>query len=239
MNILIVEDDQLIAKSIAMALDDEGHHHHIAYTAEDGINAVLEDIFDAVILDINLPDGDGFQFVKTMRLNQINTSVLVVSGRASVTDRVVALRSGADGYLTKPFDRQELIASLTAIVRRANGFADSRIVTGPIIVDLTKHEVLIGNNRLKLTSKEYHILELLSLRKGRTLSKANFINHLYGGIDEPESKIIDVFICKLRRKMADLTDGDNYIHTVWGQGYVLRDTASENHPTDNAISRYR
>ena len=160
MNILIVEDDELIAKSISMALDDEGHHYHIANTAEDGMNAVREDIFDAVILDINLPDGDGFQFAKTMRRNNINASVLVVSGRASVTDRVVALHSGADGYLTKPFDRQELIASLTAIVRRANGHADSRIVTGPIIVDLNKHEVMIGKNRLKLTAKEYHILEL-------------------------------------------------------------------------------
>lgn len=227
MNILIVEDDELIAKSISMALDDEGHHYHIANTAEDGMNAVREDIFDAVILDINLPDGDGFQFAKTMRRNQINASVLVVSGRASVTDRVVALHSGADGYLTKPFDRQELIASLTAIVRRANGHADSRIVTGPIIVDLNKHEVMIGKNRLKLTAKEYHILELLSLRKGSTLTKTHFINHLYGGIDEPESKIIDVFICKLRRKLSALTDGENYIHTVWGQGYVLRDTASQ------------
>lgn len=227
MNILIVEDDELIAKSISMALDDEGHHYHIANTAEDGMNAVREDIFDAVILDINLPDGDGFQFTKTMRRNQINASVLVVSGRATVTDRVVALHSGADGYLTKPFDRQELIASLTAIVRRANGHSDSRIVTGPIIVDLNKHEVMIGKKRLKLTAKEYHILELLSLRKGSTLTKAHFINHLYGGIDEPESKIIDVFICKLRRKLSALTEGENYIHTVWGQGYVLRDTASQ------------
>ncbi|MCE2517590.1 MAG: response regulator transcription factor [Alphaproteobacteria bacterium] len=226
MNILIVEDDYMIAKSISMALEDEGHHYHIANTAEDGMNAVREGMYDAVILDINLPDGDGFQFAKTMRRGQIDTSVLVVSGRASVTDRVVALRSGADGYLTKPFDRQELIASLTAIVRRANGHSDSRIITGPIIVDLAKHEVMIGKKRLNLTSKEYHILELLSLRKGSTLTKSHFINHLYGGIDEPESKIIDVFICKLRKKLADMTGGDNYIHTVWGQGYVLRDSAS-------------
>ena len=161
-----------------------------------------------------------------MRRAQINTSVLVVSGRATVTDRVVALTSGADGYLTKPFDRQELIASLNAIIRRANGHADNRIVTVPIVVDLDRHEVTIGKYRLNLTSKEYHILELLSLRKGSTLTKTHFINHLYGGIDEPESKIIDVFICKLRRKLTELTGGKNYIHTVWGQGYVLRDTTT-------------
>ncbi len=227
MNILIVEDDPIVAKSIAMALEDEGHFHMITDTAEDGINAAREGIYDAVILDINLPDGDGFQFAKTLRRSQISTSVLVVSGRATVTDRVVALTSGADAYLTKPFDRQELIASLNAIIRRSNGHADNRIVTGPIILDLTRHEVMIGKDRLNLTSKEYHILELLSLRKGTTLTKSHFINHLYGGIDEPESKIIDVFICKLRRKLAAMTGGQNFIHTVWGQGYVLRDTSAQ------------
>lgn len=226
MNILIVEDDDLIAESIAMALEDEGHFYHITSTLEEGLSAAREGQFDAVVLDINLPDGDGFQFAKAIRRNQIDTSVLVVSGRSSVTDKVVALHSGADGYLTKPFDRQELIANLTAIIRRANGHADNKIVTGPIVVDLSKHEVMVGESRLDLTSKEYRILELLSLRKGSTLGKSHFLSHLYGGIDEPESKIIDVFICKLRRKLIESTGGDNYIHTVWGQGYVFRDVAS-------------
>jgi len=226
MNILIVEDDDLIAESVAMALEDEGHFYHITSTLEEGLSAAREGQFDAVVLDINLPDGDGFQFAKAIRRNQIDTSVLVVSGRSSVTDKVVALHSGADGYLTKPFDRQELIANLTAIIRRANGHADNKIVTGPIVVDLSKHEVMVGESRLDLTSKEYRILELLSLRKGSTLGKSHFLSHLYGGIDEPESKIIDVFICKLRRKLIESTGGDNYIHTVWGQGYVLRDVAS-------------
>ena len=226
MNILIVEDDDLIAESIAMALEDEGHFYHITSTLEEGLSAAREGQFDAVVLDINLPDGDGFQFAKAIRRNQIDTSVLVVSGRSSVTDKEVALHSGADGYLTKPFDRQELIANLTAIIRRANGHADNKIVTGPIVVDLSKHEVMVGESRLDLTSKEYRILELLSLRKGSTLGKSHFLSHLYGGIDEPESKIIDVFICKLRRKLIESTGGDNYIHTVWGQGYVLRDVAS-------------
>jgi two-component system cell cycle response regulator CtrA len=226
MNILIVEDDDLIAESIAMALEDEGHFYHITSTLEEGLSAAREGQFDAVVLDINLPDGDGFQFAKAIRRNQIDTSVLVVSGRSSVTDKVVALHSGADGYLTKPFDRQELIANLTAIIRRANGHADNKIVTGPIVVDLSKHEVMVGESRLDLTSKEYRILELLSLRKGSTLGKSHFLSHLYGGIDEPESKIIDMFICKLRRKLIESTGGDNYIHTVWGQGYVLRDVTS-------------
>ena len=158
MNILIVEDDDLIADSIAMALEDEGHIYTITNTAEDGLNAVREHHYDAVILDINLPDSDGFQFAKSLRRSHINTSVLVVSGRASVTDKVVALRSGADGYLTKPFDRQELIANLTAIIRRAHGHSDNKIVTGPIMVDLNKHEVLVGNKRLNLRQKNIKFL---------------------------------------------------------------------------------
>jgi len=226
MNILIVEDDDLIAESIAMALEDEGTFYHITSTVDEGLSAVREGQYDAVVLDINLPDGDGFQFAKAIQRSQIITSILVVSGRASVTDKVVALHSGADGFLTKPFDRQELIANLTAIIRRANSHSDNKIVTGPIIVDLSKHEVMMGENRLDLTSKEYRILELLSLRKGSTLGKSHFVSHLYGGIDEPVSKIIDVFICKLRRKLIESTGGDNYIHSVWGQGYVLRDVAS-------------
>jgi len=227
MNILIIEDDALCAKSLAMAVKNEGHYYYICGSGTEGLNAAREGLYDAIILDINLPDSDGFQVAKTIRQGNTKTPLLVVSGRSSVTDRVVALSSGADGYLIKPFDRQELLANLTAIIRRTHGHADSRIVTGPIIVDINKHEVLVGRKRLNLTAKEYHILELLSLRKGSTLTKAHFINHLYGGIDEPESKIIDVFICKLRRKLADLTGGKNYIHTVWGQGYVLRDSVVE------------
>lgn len=231
MNILIVEDDATTARSIAMALSDEGHVHYICDTAEEGLGCARERQYNAIILDINLPDGDGFQFCKTLRRQNINTPILVVSGRSSVTDRVVALRSGADGYLVKPFDRQELVASLTAIVRRANGHADSQIITGPICIDLGRHEVLVGDERLKVTAKEYQILELLSIRKGVTLTKTHFLNHLYNGLDEPELKIIDVFMCKLRAKLVKATGGDNYIHTVWGQGYVLRDEPQQGKST--------
>jgi two-component system cell cycle response regulator CtrA len=223
MNILIIEDDKAVARSIALAVKDEGHIYNICNTAEEGLNAVREGDYDALILDINLPDSDGFQLTKTIRRQNMPIPILVVSGRTSVTDKVVALRSGADGYLTKPFDRQELVANLTAIVRRSNGHVNSKITTGPIVLDLERHEVTVGDKRVSLTKKEYHIMELLSIRKGSTLTKAHFINHLYSGIDEPESKIIDVFICKLRSKLNTYTGGKNYIHTVWGHGYVLRD----------------
>ena len=135
----------------------------------------------------------------------------------------MALRSGADGYLTKPFDRQELVANLTAIVRRYNGHTDSHIVTGPISLDLSNRSVTVNGDKINLTGKEVQILELLSLRKGSIITKNQIINHLYEGRDEPESKIIDVFVCKLRKKLAEKANQRNYIHTIWGQGYALRD----------------
>src|SRR5690606_25747152 len=120
---------------------------------------------------------------------------------------------------------RELIARIQAIVRRSQGHAQSTIVTGRVTVNLDSRTVDVDGKPLHLTGKEYGIIELLSLRKGTTLTKEMFLNHLYGGMDEPEVKIIDVFICKLRKKIEDMTEGDNYIETVWGRGYVLRDPA--------------
>jgi two-component system cell cycle response regulator CtrA len=147
MNVLIVEDDPIISKSLSMALSDEGHFSDICGTAEDGLSAATDNSYDAIILDINLPDSDGIRLSKTLRCDKIDTPVLIVSGRTSRTDKVVALRSGADGYLTKPFDRQELVANLTAIVRRHNGHSDSVISTGPIAINLSTRTVSVAGEK--------------------------------------------------------------------------------------------
>ncbi|MEQ9123964.1 MAG: response regulator transcription factor, partial [Alphaproteobacteria bacterium] len=139
-----------------------------------------------------------------------------------------------DDYLVKPFDRRELVARVHAIVRRARGHAQSVIKTGRLVVNLDSRTAEVDSRPLHLTGKEYAILELLSLRKGTTLTKDMFLNHLYGGIDEPEVKIIDVFICKLRKKLNTATDGENYIETVWGRGYVLRDPPEETGKGDSS-----
>jgi len=158
-----------------------------------------------------------------LRLAKVKTPILILSGLAGVGDKVKGLGFGADDYLTKPFHKDEVIARIHAIVRRSKGHAQSVITMGDLVVNLDEKIAVIGGARAHLTTKEYQMLELLALRKGTTLTKDMFLNHLYGGMDEPELKIIDVFICKLRKKLASVGDGRNYIETVRGRGYVLRE----------------
>jgi two-component system cell cycle response regulator CtrA len=174
-----------------------------------------------------LPDIDGYEVLRRLRAARISTPVLILSGLAEPDKKIKGLGFGADDYLTKPFDKGELIARIHAIVRRSKGHSESVIRTGRLVVNLDTRTVEVDSQPLHLTGKEYGILELLSLRKGTTLTKEMFLNHLYGGMDEPELKIIDVFICKLRKKLATATSGENYIETVWGRGYVLRDPNEE------------
>jgi two-component system, cell cycle response regulator CtrA len=149
--------------------------------------------------------------------------VLILSGINEMDSKVRSFGFGADDYVTKPFHREELIARIHAVVRRSKGHSQSVIRTGKLAVNLDAKTVEVDGARVHLTGKEYAMLELLSLRKGTTLTKEMFLNHLYGGMDEPELKIIDVFICKLRKKLSMATEGENYIETVWGRGYVLRE----------------
>ena len=154
---------------------------------------------------------------------------MVVSGNNSVDDRIMALGAGADGYLTKPFDKHELLAHLEAMIRRANGHSSLQIEIGNMMIDLHRKVVNIGGKNVSLTKKEYEIANLLGVRRGAVLSKASFINHLYGGRDEPESKIVDVFVCKLRHKLEKAGLKGAAIETVWGQGYKLVETEAESH----------
>ena len=156
-------------------------------------------------------------------LARIDTPILILTGNADIDNKVRGLGFGADDYMTKPFHKDELIARIHAVVRRSKGHSQSVINTGKLTVNLDTKTVEVEGNRVHLTGKEYQMFELLSLRKGTTLTKEMFLNHLYGGMDEPELKIIDVFICKLRKKLQQATGGNHYIETVWGRGYVLRD----------------
>lgn len=220
--ILIVEDEEKIARFVTLELEHEGYQVEHAADGRTAVDLALECDYDLILLDVLLPQLNGMEVLRRVRKHK-DVPVIMVTARDAVMDKVAGLDAGADDYLTKPFDRAELLARIQAVVRRSKGHANSVIRTGDVEVNLDTQTVSVNGETLHLTGKEYGIMELLSLRKGSTLNKDQFLNHLYGGIDEPELKIIDVFICKLRKKLEKASGGKNYIETVWGRGYVLRD----------------
>ena len=235
MRVLLVEDDTATAQSIEAMLKSEGYICDVTDMGEDGLEIGKLYDYDIIILDLMLPDIDGYEVLRRMRAAKIQTPTLILSGLSGLDDKIKGLGVGADDYLTKPFDKRELVARIQAIVRRSKGHSASIIRTGKLSVNLDARTVEVGGQPLHLTGKEYGILELLSLRKGTTLTKEMFLNHLYGGMDEPELKIIDVFVCKLRKKLANATNGENYIETVWGRGYMLRDPEEARAEADKAV----
>jgi len=223
MRVLLIEDDAPTSKSIELMLTADGFNVYATDLGEEGLDLGKLYDYDIILLDLNLPDMDGYEVLKKLRVSKVGTPILILSGMSETSSKVKGLGFGADDYLTKPFQKDELIARIHAIVRRSKGHAQSVIRTGKLTVNLDTKTAEVEGQRVHLTGKEYQMLELLSLRKGTTLTKEMFLNHLYGGMDEPELKIIDVFICKLRKKLSAACEGDNYIETVWGRGYVLRE----------------
>ncbi|MDG1127952.1 MAG: response regulator transcription factor [Paracoccaceae bacterium] len=223
MRVLLVEDDPTTSKSIEMMLTHANLNVYTTDLGEEGIDLAKLYDYDLILLDLGLPDMHGHEVLRQLRLARVETPILILSGDDDTDNKIKGFGFGADDYLTKPFHREELVARIHAIIRRSKGHSQSVIRTGKISVNLDAKTVDVNGKGVHLTGKEYLMLELLSLRKGTTLTKEMFLNHLYGGMDEPELKIIDVFICKLRKKLAVATGGDNYIETVWGRGYVLRD----------------
>jgi two-component system cell cycle response regulator CtrA len=227
MRILLIEDDSALAQSIELMLKSEGFNVYTTDLGEDGIDLGKIYDYDIILLDLNLPDMSGFEVLRSMRLSKVKAPILILTGVDTIEDKVRGLGVGADDYLTKPFHKDELVARIHAIVRRSKGHAQSIIQIGDLIVNLDAKTIEVTGARVHLTGKEYQMLELLSLRKGTFLTREVFLNHLYGGMDEPEPKIIDVFICKLRKKLANASSGKNYIETAWGGGYVLREPSED------------
>jgi two-component system cell cycle response regulator CtrA len=223
MRVLLIEDDPTTAKAIELMLGAEGFKIFTTDLGEEGLDLAKLYDYDIILLDLNLPDMHGSDVLRKVRRSNVSTPILMLSGIGTLDWKVRALAAGADDYVTKPFHRDELVARIHAIVRRSKGHSQSIIRTGKIAVNLDAKTVEVDGARLHVTGKEFAMLELLTLRKGTTLTKDMFLNHLYGGMDEPELKIIDVFICKLRKKLSLACGGENYIETVWGRGYVLRE----------------
>ena len=222
MRVLLIEDEPTTAKSIELMLGTEGFNVYTTDLGEEGLDLAKLYDYDIILLDLNLPDMHGYDVLKKVSTAKVGTPVLILSGIGEMDSKVRALGFGADDYVTKPFHRDELVARIHAIVRRAKGFSQPTLTVGPLTLNLGSREVLVEGRNVHLTGKEYAVLELLTLRKGIVLTKEAFLNHLYGGMDEPEVKIIDVFICKLRKKLAQAGACD-LIGTVWGRGYIMRE----------------
>jgi two-component system cell cycle response regulator CtrA len=222
MRILLIEDDLTTARGVAKMLSAAAMVVDTADTGEEGLDLARLYDYDLILLDLLLPDMEGYEVVRKLRAAKKDTPVLILSGLGKPQAKVKGFGLGADDYIVKPFDGQELVARIQAIVRRSKGFSRSVLNVGSLSLDLGAREVTVEGRPVHLTGKEYAILELLTLRKGIVLTKEAFLNHLYGGMDEPEVKIIDVFICKLRKKLAQ-AGAEDLIGTVWGRGYVLRE----------------
>src|ERR1700745_3533274 len=227
MRVLLIEDDSATAQSIELMLKSEGFNVYTTDLGEEGVDLGKIYDYDIILLDLNLPDMSGLDVLRQLRVGKVNTPVMILSGSSEIDTKVKTLGGGADDYMTKPFHKDELIARIHAVVRRSKGHAQSVINTGDLVVNLDTKTVEVGGQRVHLTGKEYQMLELLSLRKGTTLTKEMFLNHLYGGLDPPQLRIIDVFICKLRKKLANASNGKNFVETVWGRGYVLREPSED------------
>ena len=229
MRVLFVGDELITARAVSLMLKSEcSAAVDVVDTGEEALDMARHYDYDAIILDLMLPDMEGFEMLRRLRATGRDTPVLVLSGLSRPQVKVRALSAGADDIMTKPFDKSELVARVQAIVRRSKGHSQPGLQVGPLHLNLNTNEVSVDGQPVHLTGKEYAILELLTLRRGMVLTKDAFLSHLYGGMDEPEMKIIDVFICKLRKKLAK-AGADNLISTVWGRGYTMRapEAASE------------
>ncbi len=228
MRVLVIDADPIAARGLTSLLRGGGAVVESAASGEDGLDLVRHYDYDLVLLDQALPDLDGVEVVRRMRAAKVETPAVVMTAQPRPEAKVRAFAAGADDIVAKPFDPTELQARLQAIMRRSKGYSQPTLQLGSLQLNLDSREVLVGGAPVHLTGKEYAILKLLVLRKGMVLTKEAFLNHLYGGMDEPEMKIIDVFICKLRKKLAE-AGMPNLIGTVWGRGYMVRDAVGATH----------
>ncbi len=223
MRILLVEDDPITAQSIEKMLQSASYAVNAVDLGEDGLQIGKSFEYDLIILDLMLPDIDGYEVLKRLRESKIATPVLILSGLTKLDNKVLGLGYGADDYLTKPFQKRELLARVEAIIRRSKGQSDPIVRIGPIKINTASKSVFVHNHPVNFTKKEYGVIELLAMRQGRILGKEIFMTHLYDGQDEPDAKIIDVFIYSIRKKFAAVMNGNGCIETVWGRGYIIRD----------------
>jgi len=223
MHILLIEDDPLVAQSIRLMLEAEKFQVWTSSSGEEGVDLGKLNSHDLILLDLKLPDMSGYDVLQKLRLAEVRTPILILSGLGGIESKVKGLGFGADDYLTKPFDKNELVARIHAVLRRSVVDVGPVFRCGDLVLKGLLKRAELAGQPVPLTTREYQLLELLAVRQGSTLTKEMILNQMYGGMDEPELKIIDVYICKLRKKLGEVSRGKDYIETVWGRGYMLRD----------------
>jgi len=227
MRALIIDRDKSFSQGLAFFLKNKGLTVDSVVSGEEGTELARLYDYDIILAELSLSDMTGTDFLRKFRTSGIQTPITIISTINSVAKKIECYNLGADDYFVKPGDRNELFARLMAVIRRSRGYSDSTLKIGKMSVNLEARVVQVAGKPLPLTAKEYALLELLCLRRGMTVSKEQFLNHLYAGIDEPEIKIIDVFLHRIRRKIEKLSDGQQYIQTVWGRGYILKDDTAK------------
>jgi two-component system, OmpR family, response regulator PhoP len=217
MRILIVEDEEELRRQLRERLKAEGYVVDCAADGVEGLYYGKEYPYDAAIIDLGLPKLGGIELIRALRADDRRYPVLVLTARGDWQDKVAGLEAGADDYLTKPFQMEELLARLNALLRRAAGFASPVIACGPIALDTARKEVRLEEKPVELTAYEYRVLEYLMLNPSRVVSKAELTDHLYEQDFERDSNVIEVFVGRLRKKLEPF----NPIRTIRGQGYRL------------------
>ncbi|WP_209428408.1 response regulator transcription factor [Pararhodobacter sp. SW119] len=223
MRILVVEDDIHVAAVLERRLGRDGFNVQQTDTGEEAIDLARHYPFDLVLLDLNLPDIPGQTVLRRLRMIDARIPVMVLSGDDDTETRLRCFELGADDFMVKPCHGDELVARVRAIIRRNNGHVTPTLEIGDLSVDTQAREVHAAGEPVPLTRREYQLLEFLALRRGTTVSKDALLTHMYDGVDEPDAKIIDVYVCKIRSKLADVApDLVAQIETVWGRGYALK-----------------
>lgn len=220
MRILIIEDNQKLANQVRRMLDEQAYQSEVVSSGHDGEALAARDSFDLIILDLMLPDHDGVQLCRNLRRRKVATPILMLTALSSTEDKVEGLNAGADDYVIKPFEPDEFIARVRALLRRAQPNEGATLSFGGIQMDLLKRRVRRDGVPIELTAKEFALLEYFLRSPDRVLTRTNIGEHVWGLLFEEESNVIEVYVSRLRRKV-DKDFDKQLIHTVVGTGYML------------------
>lgn len=221
MRVLIIEDEKNLAQILKKGLEENGFTAEVSLDGEEGLYMAETYPYDAVLLDIMLPEVDGLTILNTLRAKKIDVPVLMITAKGEIEDRIKGLSIGADDYIAKPFDFSELLARLKAVIRRSKGKPSPIITIDNLVIDTNSRTVKRAGKEIRLSAKEYNLLEYLALNEGRVVSRTELIEHVYDAEFDLDSNIIDVYINYLRNKIDKGFD-KQFIHTVRGAGYTLK-----------------